>query len=173
MGSFSWICKADDCSRLGAAVVNPQRARSRGGERDHLWMSQVTVVQPNGSTIFGEYGDYGRVDGYRINADSAPDVDAVWHAACWQAAGQPGYTGPSAYDPAHGRMIAYEPDEDGYERDRAAYDRDAPNADGRVSDGLVDVFLAEARSSLRPTFDREVIRAALATVVVGASTRRS
>jgi hypothetical protein len=121
MGMYSWLCKSDVCTNLGAAVIPPAHVTADDGLRDHAWMTSVTAVRPSGDIVQGTYDGYGCASGADLG-----DADAIWHTACWEAAGRPGHNGPSAHDPTQGRMGYYAPNDDGYDEDRAAYDRDAP-----------------------------------------------
>lgn len=52
----------------------------------NTWMSQVVVINPDGSFHGGEYDGYGRVgDAEDVLAD---DV-TIWHRACWELSGRP------------------------------------------------------------------------------------
>lgn len=79
MGFFSW-----DCERCGHPMLCDSAA-TEGND----WMTDVVVMQKNGSRLMGEYDGYGRVDGVEIDwSDGEPQC---YHRDCWEADGRPGY----------------------------------------------------------------------------------
>ena len=68
-----------------------------------LWMVQTTVLPKKGRRIQGAYDGYGRVitNAERETAVDLPRDDeyastaSVYHTACWELLGRPGFTVPS------------------------------------------------------------------------------
>lgn len=76
-GFFSW-----DCNVCGHPLLSPEATNPI-----NRWMSDVVVIEPDGSTLMGEYDGYGRVNDHEIAWDSGDPC--VYHRACWEVAGRP------------------------------------------------------------------------------------
>lgn len=87
MGFFSWNCPCCSHSARSAHATN----------RTSAWMSKVVVCFKNGDRLSGEYDGYGRI-GDMDDDHSIADRDGtftLYHRACWELAGKPGFTKPS------------------------------------------------------------------------------
>jgi len=82
MGFFSANCKG--CGHP-ALCENATNSINR-------WMTDVVALTPNGSILIGPYDGYGRIGIWEETVDYG---NSVWHEACWEVAGKPGYDGPS------------------------------------------------------------------------------
>jgi len=97
MGFFSW-----DCKQCGHSILNPysigpcQEDPNPEDRHDNEWMMWAVVVEEDDSSIKGEYDGYGRL---HTNNFGTVEIDGyepcMYHVACWEKAGKPGYTGPS------------------------------------------------------------------------------
>lgn len=90
MGVFSVDCTQCGHPLLSANVTNDV----------NRWMNQAVVLFPDGDRVSGPYDGYGRV-GDLEDVVGLEDVDAQ-HMACWRAAGEPGYVGPSRHSDDQG-----------------------------------------------------------------------
>lgn len=79
MGFFSW-----DCEVCGHPMLC-DGAATEGND----WMTDVVVMEKNGSRLMGEYDGYGRVGGSSINWDSGQPQ--CYHHDCWEDVGKPEY----------------------------------------------------------------------------------
>jgi hypothetical protein len=86
MGFFSW-----NCSCCGRSI------RRRGGAGIDNWMSKATAVCADGSVAHGEYDGYGRLDSRLGEIELTEGGEfSLFHTACWEHAGKPGFKGQSA-----------------------------------------------------------------------------
>jgi hypothetical protein len=85
MGFHSLDCRSCGHPALASYVTNDVNA----------WMNQVVVTYPNGDRVTGSYDGYGSVSEHE-DVVGHGDVD-LRHRACWRAAGEPGYGGPSQH----------------------------------------------------------------------------
>lgn len=85
MGFFSWNCRGCDHS----VISHHAATHSLNG-----WMTQAVALTKNGPTLRGTYDGYGSVDGVRVDGDYG-NPPCLWHLACWELAGSPGYDKPS------------------------------------------------------------------------------
>lgn len=83
MGFFSWNCKC-----CGESIKAPY-----GIPKPIVWQNQCVVLEPNGSTIIGDYDGYGRVGSWEYE-DGEPEM---WHLKCWESKDKPSYSSPSTH----------------------------------------------------------------------------
>lgn len=96
MGFFSWDCRRCGHPLLGPAGLDPD------GTND--WMMDGVALSKRGDRIFGEYDGYGRLDGLELlDMEGEPEV---YHAACFELAGQPEFTEPSRSSDDQGYFFA-------------------------------------------------------------------
>lgn len=101
MGFFSWNCKV--CRR---SIRSPWASQPPAS----AWTTEVVAVSPT-ITLQGVYDGYGRIAPTAAAATAPPHnhdtpnllalMDtppgaSVFHRACWQLVGSPGYVGPSS-----------------------------------------------------------------------------
>lgn len=87
MGMFSWDCKKCQHPALSDMAAEPINA----------WMNEVIVYTKDGDVFRGTYDGYGRVElgcGDDVELGNLGDF-TLYHEACWEAAGRPGYDGAS------------------------------------------------------------------------------
>jgi hypothetical protein len=85
------------------------------------WMTDVVVMQKNGSRLMGEYDGYGRVDGAEI--DWSGGEPQCYHHDCWEHAGKP------EYDKGSGESQGSA--DQGWFFDDGEHDEDSPLGDNR------------------------------------------
>jgi len=109
MGFFSYLCEC-----CGHPLLSKE-ATCAVTE----WMKDAVIVSNRGEVAMGEYDGYGRVGYESENSYSG----TCYHKACWEAAGKPGYTGPSMHardqgwffnDGDHDMAPPGHPDPEGY-----------------------------------------------------------
>jgi len=114
MGFFSWKCKVCGHSMRAEYVT------------DHPELSQVVVIESDGSILRGEYDGYGRVItrcGAEQEFDSCGEPEC-YHLECWKKAGEPTkYTKGSDYAEDQGYFFG-PGDPDYVEKDEISFDDD-------------------------------------------------
>jgi hypothetical protein len=82
MGFFSWECKCCGKSIINGSATCPVT----------LWQTEYILFTKYGDVMSGsEY------EGYGFGDYSECDDFTVYHKACWEYAGKPGYQGPARY----------------------------------------------------------------------------
>lgn len=76
MGFFSWNCKRCEHPMLSSMAT----------EDKNKWMTEVVVLEKDGTLLKGEYDGYGRVNDRDINYSDDPEC---YHRHCWEKAGKP------------------------------------------------------------------------------------
>jgi hypothetical protein len=118
MGFFSWDCKACGHSvRAGEAVT-----------ADSKWLNEAVLVEPDGSTLRGEYDGYGRLttrSGREVELQDGPEP-CLYHQACYDLLGKPGYDKPSRSARDQGMFVGeYDPKKPHSREDVAQLAKDA------------------------------------------------
>lgn len=87
MGFFSQECRGCEHSAISIHAANDA----------NTWMTNIVTLNPDGTTILGEYDGYGRIETTTgsIVEDAVGYGAEIWHQDCWKATGSPAYTGPS------------------------------------------------------------------------------
>lgn len=90
MGFFSWNCPGCDNSIRHRGACTPTSA----------WMSLAVYLDKDGNTVRGTYDGYGRLGPLTLGYG---EKFTLWHEACHEVMGKPGYSKPSrsAHDQGH------------------------------------------------------------------------
>lgn len=105
MGFFSWQCKG--CDQSVKAPYN----------LDNLaWQSEAVFIDTDGTVYSGEYDGYGRIDHPDLEDDGdiwGQGAPELWHKLCWEASGEPSYSGPSEQSQDQGYFFDYDEELEG------------------------------------------------------------
>lgn len=101
MGFFSW-----DCEHCGKSA----RCQMAVSDTKLSFQSDVVICFANGDRVSGEYDGYGRV-GQSLDLQDVQQQFTLYHLACWERAGHPGYKGQSKYSADQGWFFDVTEDE--------------------------------------------------------------